>query len=680
MARWRRLVAWLESCVCLPTDDGDVRADKLLVLGGNAVLTLSAAVWGLFYALVGAWWSAAFPWAFLPIGAVGVAHLLATRRLGFARRALCYGMLFCSLGFDWTLGGAQQGTIYWSILAPQIALLTGAHVSVAAFLLLLCLSAYASILAAATILGPEAVTPQHVPIPTVISASFQALNFIVPGSLTFVMMVHLISRLKNHRLHLEQSLQEAERLAHHIANLDVEDIVDADFHQERILEVLQLIACNLKLYRPYIPRHLLQRHAAEDDTEPDQMIGTVSNSPSDRPISTSSTSMIGPFQRSSLINTSTPSSRLKPRLLSTENPDTVKDLYASQSISPPPKTLASLELPQVRKRGTLLFIRLHRLEDCADDATDAECVATVAHTAALFVEAVLTAVKPTKGVVHSMHHNECLVTWNYFTPCGMHAQNACMAAVAIRKMLAQLQTASPRLPLAASMGIWTGPIICGSVGTKDYKAPSMVGPGVSRVVRLQRYAAASGRSIVANAEVHRGISSAPRSRLLLVDIVQFQSMRTADDYELGFTPGGTQLHPIYEVVDDLLQENSIEWMYALQNQTTGGTTEIDAQIAGLLQQAQNGIRSRDTFLTSVRALRQCGDKAVAQVCGQPESLLLAGHLARPFCRVNVDRWTPEFAPTFSPRAQSQAPYTRFESLSTVGEEIDLEDPQPQASV
>jgi len=166
---------------------------------------------------------------------------------------------------------------------------------------------------------------------------------------------------------------------------------------------------------------------------------------------------------------------------------------------------------------------------------------------------------------------------------------------------------------------------------------------------------------------------------LPIDIVQFQPMRTADDYELGFTTGGTHLHLIYEVVDDLLQENSMEWMYALQNQTTGGTTEIDTQVAALLQQAQTGVRSRDTFLTSVRTLKQCGDKAVAQVCGQLESLLLAGHLARPFCRVNADRWTPEFVPSLPPRAVSEALHTRFETLSTLGEEIDLEDPQPRIS-
>jgi len=585
------------------------------------------------------------------------------------------------VGFHWTLGGSQEDTVSWSMLAPQIALLTGAHVSEAAFLLLLCLSSYAAFLGAATILGPEAITPQHVPIPIVITALFEALNFLVPGCLTFAMMAHLIMRLKTHGLRLERNLQKAERLAHDIATLDLEEIVEADFHQERILEVLQVIARNLKLYRPYIPSHLMEgKGAEEEDDEPEPGIAMLS-CPSDRSRSTESISQVGPYHGSTVLSSGYPSSQyLKARLPITETPDVVKELHTlTQSFSTPTKhVVTSLEHLQARKRGTLLYIRLHRLEDFADDTADPDCLGNVARAAALFAETVLTAVKQTKGVVYTMHHNECLVTWNFFTGCSMHAQNACHVALAIRKVLAQLQATSPRLPLSASMGVWGGSIICGSVGTQDYKAPSLVGHGVSRVVRLQRYAAASGRCIVANAEVQRGIALAPRSRLLPIDIIQFQSMRTADDYELGFPTVGTRYHLIYEVVEEILLENSMEWMYALQS--TGGASEIDSQVLALLQQAQTGVQNRELFLTSLRALRQCGDKAVIQVCVQLEYLLFAGHLARPFCRVGFDRWTPEFVRTPSPRASAEPLHRRFDALATLGREVDLELPQLPSAV
>ena len=55
------------------------------------------------------------------------------------------------------------------------------------------------------------------------------------------------------------------------------------------------------------------------------------------------------------------------------------------------------------------------------------------------------------------------------------------------------------------------------------KTFSSLGRGVSRVVELQQYSAVFNRGIVANHEVYRQVSDAPRSRLLAVDVLSFSS-------------------------------------------------------------------------------------------------------------------------------------------------------------
>jgi hypothetical protein len=390
----------------------------------------------------------------------------------------------------------------------------------------------------------------------------------------------------------------------------------------------------LMLYRPYLPAHLLQRNteAVESGDHTPRDPQRSRHRPERNSVDSHSTTKSVPDVPVTRVSDSE----------STCNSDSLPQLKnisvipaRETRLRPSAKPLGSLEVPQSRKQGTLLYVKLHGLESYADNSGDPQCVANVARTSNIFVEAVLAAVNQMGGLVHNMQHGACTVTWNFFAAESMHAQNACLAAVRIRDTLVQHQAAYPHLPLAPSMGIWAGRLICGSVGNKDYKAPSMLGPGLSHAVKLQRYAADSGRAIVANAEVHKDIAAAPRSRLLPIDIVQFQCARPRYGHELE----GTQRRVVYEVVDNVIHVDD-EWMYALQH--TANEAQLDTRVAALLLQVQVGVEDNDEFVARLHTLRQCGDKAVQAVCRELEALLGAGHLDRPFCRASVDQWVPDF--------------------------------------
>eukprot|EP00667_Euglena_gracilis_P009313 EG_transcript_9457 len=175
--------------------------------------------------------------------------------------------------------------------------------------------------------------------------------------------------------------------------------------------------------------------------------------------------------------------------------------------------------PQWRP-GTLLYGRLLALADATRQVPDPGELDRIHAAGTLFSEAVVAAARETQAHVHRLSHDVCLLSWNLTEPCRHHADHACQAAVAIRKRLQAAPPDDDAAPPALSIGVWAGQLVSGVLpGPNGAALSSVVGLGVEAAVALQRFAAASGRAIVANAEANQHAAQTRKWRLLPVDVV-----------------------------------------------------------------------------------------------------------------------------------------------------------------
>ena len=99
----------------------------------------------------------------------------------------------------------------------------------------------------------------------------------------------------------------------------------------------------------------------------------------------------------------------------------------------------------------------------------------------VFTHLVLTAAADTKGIVHSLSPDRCVVAWNLLSRCDMHVARALTAALQVRDGFWSKSREHKLLACRISMGLWSGPLMCGSVGNATFKTFAFIGQGVSRV-------------------------------------------------------------------------------------------------------------------------------------------------------------------------------------------------------
>jgi class 3 adenylate cyclase len=108
-------------------DDEDTSLRKLLLLAAAFTIAPLAVVWGLLYWVAGAQASAAIPWAYSILSAVGIGVFAVTRRYDWF--ALSQFAPYVTLPFllMWSLGGPIHGSVVaiWAGLAPLVASLLG---------------------------------------------------------------------------------------------------------------------------------------------------------------------------------------------------------------------------------------------------------------------------------------------------------------------------------------------------------------------------------------------------------------------------------------------------------------------------------------------------------------------------------------------------------------------------
>eukprot|EP00668_Euglena_longa_P009241 GGOE01011143.1.p1 GENE.GGOE01011143.1~~GGOE01011143.1.p1 ORF type:complete len:543 (-),score=137.79 GGOE01011143.1:438-1856(-) len=313
------------------------------------------------------------------------------------------------------------------------------------------------------------------------------------------------------------------------------------------------------------------------------------------------------------------------------------------------------------RSGTLLYVSLHLMDAYASHSRHNDKVERIRRSADLFCELVMAAVKETHGVVHSMQQNSCFVSWNFGSPCRLHAVNACRTALHIRDRLCTATQKEGLAPMALSSGVWSGLLVSGTFGTQDYKSSGVLGYGISRVVELQQYSAAHQRSIVANARARTLAQAQPQQHFLPVDVLHVDPVAHPCDGSGSVDPADSEL--IYE----LLWEQSVgdgEWMYQLQRLEADSYLAVEKEVEKLLCQAQAGIEDLCSYQTQVAHLLLSEDPAVSQMGTQLDNLILTQALDRPYRLEQIRGWRL-YAPPLAPSSPLQVPLKKIASSSSI---------------
>ena len=127
--RLDRLLLGDEECCrhnCTTPEHVEHRRHVRLVFLTTLVVTICAAIWGLIFVVLGAFWAAFFPFLMMVLSVIGIIHVLVTKSSSWASLLLCYGMSFCALGVHWSFGVAKSDFVFnWVLLGPQLAIPLG---------------------------------------------------------------------------------------------------------------------------------------------------------------------------------------------------------------------------------------------------------------------------------------------------------------------------------------------------------------------------------------------------------------------------------------------------------------------------------------------------------------------------------------------------------------------------
>ena len=171
------------------------------------------------------------------------------------------------------------------------------------------------------------------------------------------------------------------------------------------------------------------------------------------------------------------------------------------------------------------------------------------------------------------------------------------------------------------------------MGTFDYQ--------VGRALALQKYAAAKSRCIVTNSDVWRLTRSAPKHRLLPVDVVSLQEDHCHPSSQSR--PGKGMV--IYECLSAVEAPEEDEWMYQLSAIEHKGRAERQLHdIFCILRDAVPTQAQLEHVRSSLDHLEELDDAPVTEVCTFLQRLL---RLAPPYVCMPQPMWsnTPDVPKT-----------------------------------
>lgn len=132
--------------------------------------------------------------------------------------------------------------------------------------------------------------------------------------------------------------------------------------------------------------------------------------------------------------------------------------------------------------ATVLFIDLEGFTTLSESMQPADLVRVIADTFA----PLSAIIKAEGGTVDKYIGDAIMAFWGAPVPLADHAQRACRAALAMQTTLAERRRLNPNLPpVHARIGIHSGPLIVGNIGTKDHFNYTCLGDTVNVASRLE---------------------------------------------------------------------------------------------------------------------------------------------------------------------------------------------------
>ena len=420
------------------------------------LLSLLGVCCGFGYAAVWAhlrcYYTAVFPGILGLLCTIGAVHLRCTRSATLAAPFLGYGTALAGLGAYWSMGGnvASLALVVWAFAGIQMAIITTRRITPAFAAHLVALVLMVTLTILESVLGAGSFTPQECHIPPDWQIWLHLSNTALPCTIPTVCLVFIIQKMRKEARYLEESQAKAVAVAQKIADFDLEGLPDAS--PDATVHLLLQIAGNLRQYQPYLPPHLLAFNRISSDAVPAPNQGD--------------SKAAGPCALTHVLK----SARGKQR-------NALEAVPRNLNLRPRGHSLALDSCT-----GTLLYVRLPGLQLLTQSA-GAEALAKLQSISDVLMEAVVRFVTQTRGVVQTLRHDECLASWGLFQKCVLHANKALTAAVAIRDYFKDhsndFSTATK-----ISMGVWSGPLVCSTVGTSELKSFSCIGPGVTKVSSL----------------------------------------------------------------------------------------------------------------------------------------------------------------------------------------------------
>ncbi|RLC66327.1 MAG: hypothetical protein DRH97_06655, partial [Chloroflexi bacterium] len=164
-------------------------------------------------------------------------------------------------------------------------------------------------------------------------------------------------------------------------------------------------------------------------------------------------------------------------------------------ISPPvvDKILTALEKDELKLGGqqqeaTVAFADVRGFTGISENMQPEELVRVLN----IYLSTVIQAVLNHGGMVNKFGGDSVMAIWNAPTPCEEHALSATKAAIDIQRAVKELQEREAELPkMDFGIGINTGKVVAGNMGSEDRLEYSVVGDAVNIAARITSLAEAS---------------------------------------------------------------------------------------------------------------------------------------------------------------------------------------------
>ena len=303
------------------------------------------------------------------------------------------------------------------------------------------------------------------------------------------------------------SIRTANKIANSLASYDLDrakELLDESTIPSDLREAFESLLRNLKIYKPYLPRSCLPFDSSEDEAD------NSSDSSRDKSITISAAS---------------------------------SEMGVSSAPSILPKKCfrnlkASLFVVNVRNSITILESSLQSFESLVSS----------------LVRTCFDIVSRTRGTPDLFLGDRLSANFGALRPSTAHVQSCLNAAVEVLKsaeiLLSPFQELSSR-KLQINIGVATGAVACGDLGTETSLRYSVIGDLSKWVIAVERVGSSLGISLAANENFHKEVKETNQSKVIFKSIIYDQKLR------LVF-----EIIPTFDVADD-------EWMYQIQHLGAG---------------------------------------------------------------------------------------------------------------